>query len=236
MMPAIDAERIDGVIEHRRRAEPDAHHVDAAGREPVDQRRLELGRAQPAVAADGDAAAAGIAQHDAAKLRPIARGVGRRAASRRRCRGCRIRAGWSGRSGGPATRRQRIGHLVSVGQQYSARMARTASRMSGRASAKAMLAWRKPTLSPQSKRRALEAQAHERPAVAADQPRQRVGELDLAAGAALRAREMVEDFGLQDVAADDAERRGRVAGIGLLDHALHLHEAAVIVGSTSRMP
>src|SRR6185437_5851853 len=50
----------------------------------------------------------------------------------------------------------------------------------------------------------VEAETVER-LVAADQLLQRVGELDLVAGAAADAREMIEHLGLQDVAADDAE-------------------------------
>src|SRR5260221_515931 len=58
---------------------------------------------------------------------------------------------------------------------------------------------------------------------------ERVGELDLVAGAAADAREVVEHLGLQDVAADDAEVGRRLGGLRLLDDAAHLYEAAVIL-------
>ena len=48
-----------GEIEHRRRPEPDPHHIDAAFGQAADQRRLQLRRAGAAVAADRDRAAAG---------------------------------------------------------------------------------------------------------------------------------------------------------------------------------
>ena len=70
--PAIDRERRRREIEHRRRPEADAHHVDAGARQALDQRRLELGRGQPPVTADRDALAAGLGQHRG-KARPMAR-------------------------------------------------------------------------------------------------------------------------------------------------------------------
>src|SRR6185312_4431429 len=61
----IGLELVHGEIEHRRRAEPDAQHLEAAGAEPADQRLLERRRAQPTVIADGDAAAALLAKNGA---------------------------------------------------------------------------------------------------------------------------------------------------------------------------
>src|SRR5690348_13590148 len=74
-----------------------------------------------------------------------------------------------------------------------------------------------------------EAQAEERP-LAVDQLDEPVGQLDLAAGAAADPLEMAEDLGMQDVAADDAERRGRGLRLRLLDEAADGGEPAVIGG------
>src|SRR6185312_12781179 len=74
----------------------------------------------------------------------------------------------------------------------------------------------------------VEAQAVEW-LVAAHELRQRIGELDLVAGAAADTGEMLEHLGLQDIAADDAQIRGRLGGRRLLHHAAHLDETAVIL-------
>src|SRR6185312_7160289 len=55
---AIDRQRVDGKIEHRRGPKADADDIDAALGEAGDQRADELGRAQAAVAADRHALAA----------------------------------------------------------------------------------------------------------------------------------------------------------------------------------
>ncbi len=60
----------------------------------------------------------------------------------------------------------------------------------------------------------------------ADQLGHGVGELDLAAGAALRFVEDLHHFRLEDVAADDAERRRRLLWLRLFDEPLHLGESA----------
>ena len=52
-------------IEHRRRPEADAGDLDAGGGQPFHQRRLEAGRAQPAVAADRRAPPAAPRQNGA---------------------------------------------------------------------------------------------------------------------------------------------------------------------------
>src|SRR5690606_40988888 len=57
-----------------------------------------------------------------------------------------------------------------------------------------------------------------------------VGQLNLAARAALLRLQQVEDFRLQDIAARDRHGRGRRALGGLFDHALHAVAAAVVGG------
>ena len=47
----VEAQMVHGEIEHRRRPEADAGHVDAGGGKPFHQRRLQAGRTQPAVTA-----------------------------------------------------------------------------------------------------------------------------------------------------------------------------------------
>ena len=63
---AVDLQRRLGVIEHRRRPQADPHHVDAALRQALDQRRFELDRGDATVAAHRHAGAAGAA-HDRAE-------------------------------------------------------------------------------------------------------------------------------------------------------------------------
>src|SRR5579883_1981248 len=63
----------------------------------------------------------------------------------------------------------------------------------------------------------------------ADHMRERVGELDLAARALLAAVEMLHDGGLQEIAPDDREGRGRLLRHRLLDKAAHLDELAAVV-------
>src|SRR5471032_1561388 len=65
-------------------------------------------------------------------------------------------------------------------------------------------------------------------AIAANQLDQPIGQLDLAAGAPLDAPEMAKYLRLQDVAADNAERRGRLCRRRLLDQAAYGGEAPVI--------
>ena len=61
---------------------------------------------------------------------------------------------------------------------------------------------------------------------AAAQGAEAVGELDLAAGIGRGILKDREDVGRQDVAADDGEVGGGVAGIGLLDQILDLVDVA----------
>src|SRR4026207_1661651 len=61
-----------------------------------------------------------------------------------------------------------------------------------------------------------------------------IGELDLAAGAALGLLELVEDLGGQDVAADDREARWGVLLRRLLDDPAHAPEAAAVEGGGGR--
>jgi len=61
----VEAQMVHGEIEHRRRPEADARHVDAGGGKPFHQRRLEAGRAQPAVTAHRRAPPAAPRQHGA---------------------------------------------------------------------------------------------------------------------------------------------------------------------------
>ena len=68
---AVDVELGLGIIEHRRRPEPDPDDVGAARGQASDQRRLEPRRAFPPVAADRDAGAA-AAPHQGAEARPTA--------------------------------------------------------------------------------------------------------------------------------------------------------------------
>src|SRR6185437_4092653 len=74
---------------------------------------------------------------------------------------------------------------------------------------------------------AVEAQPVKR-LVAADQLGKRVGKLDLIAGATADPREMVEHFGLQNVAADDAEIGGRPGRFGLFNHPPDADQLAVV--------
>ena len=59
----VDAQRLFGVIQHRRRPESDANNADAGRRKPLDQGRLQVGRREPAVITDGGAFAAPVAQN-----------------------------------------------------------------------------------------------------------------------------------------------------------------------------
>src|SRR5215469_9272316 len=73
----------------------------------------------------------------------------------------------------------------------------------------------------------VEAQAEEG-ALCRNEPRERVGELDLVSGAALEPREMVEHARLQDISAHDAKGRGRVFRRRLFDDTLDLHETPIV--------
>src|SRR6185437_306735 len=146
--PGIDLQREGGEIEHRRRPQPDAHDIAAAFRQTANERRFQLGRAQPSVKPDGDTPQALLDENaregtadgvrvgcgervaDDAPYVVFAQDGGVEAVTARLCRHMR--------------------HPCS--QRYSARILRSSGAMSSRASAKAMLACRKPTLSPQSKR------------------------------------------------------------------------------------
>src|SRR5260221_4217892 len=75
-----------------------------------------------------------------------------------------------------------------------------------------------------------EAQTVER-TIAAEQPDQPVGELDLAAGAAADPLEMLENLRLQDIAPDDAESRRRLLRRRLFDETTHRGEASIIGGN-----
>ena len=61
----VEAQLVHGEIEHRRRPETDAGHIDAGRGKPPHQRRLEAGRAQPAVMAHRCAPPSGPRQHGA---------------------------------------------------------------------------------------------------------------------------------------------------------------------------
>ena len=96
--------------------------------------------------------------------------------------------------------------------------------MSLRASAKATLAWMKPSFEPQSKVRPLIGVGVEGLAFA--EPPHGVGQLDLVAGAALLGAEELEHLGLQDIAAIDVVVRGRRGRRRLFDHLGHRETAA----------
>ena len=187
-------------------------------RQALDQRRFEFGRGQPAVIADRDAPAAGLGQHARRRLgrwrahRP-------RTASRRRRRGCRIRAGWSDRNGG----RHRHG-----------------SRSAGRSCR--MLAERGAELG------MLQPEARHWPRDSRPCRRNRsAGPRSAAHGTAGRRRSARSSPSvswislpapgldsarcsntsrLEDIAADDRQGRRRLRRLGLLDHALAPHQAS----------
>src|SRR6185369_7367552 len=63
---AVEAERTHREIQHRRRTEPDAQHLETAGHEAFDDRGFHFRRRQPAVIADSHALAA-VANHRGAE-------------------------------------------------------------------------------------------------------------------------------------------------------------------------
>ena len=177
---AIDAERIDGVIEHRRRPEADPHHVDAACHRA---RRPAPPRARANSAGRRGRPRRGVppaARRCAAKLRPIARGVGLEqrfaddAADVVFAQDRRVEAVARSRS------RESALHCSNIRREWRAR-----PRHVGPGEREGDVGLRETRPCRRNRSAGLEAQTHERPAAAADQLRQRVGELDLAAGAAL---------------------------------------------------
>ena len=226
--PAIDPERVDREIEHRRRSEPDAHDVDAGcrrARRPAPPRapaRKAARRGRPPRTARprSQARTRSCARSRARRRRPSVSPTTPRMSYSRRMVGSNR---WQ------AAAPSRV-IMESIAQQYSARMRRTSSAISGRASAKAMLACRNPTLSPQSKRVPSKRKPMKgrrfRPIICASAS---VSWISPPAPRVVRL-EMLEHVGLEDIAADDAEGRGRGGRLGLLDHALHLDQVAVILG------
>src|SRR5207237_8365713 len=77
---------------------------------------------------------------------------------------------------------------------------------------------------------AVEAPAgepHGKHAFLGEQSRNRIGELDLAAGAGCDGSEELEDARREHVAADDREVRGRFRGLWLLDDAVDARAVAL---------
>ncbi len=96
--PRVGAEMVDGEIEHRRRAEPDAErHRTPPRRCP--RRRLSRSRARRRARRDRRRRACRPSPPPSSRRRGRSRTRRRRPASCRRCRGCRTRAGSWGRAG-----------------------------------------------------------------------------------------------------------------------------------------
>ncbi len=215
-----------GEIEHRRRPAADAHDVDAAHRQARRPARLRV-RARSA-ARHSRPRRAGRPPRQASREDP-AEGlrVGGEERRRRRCRECRIRAGSSDRTDAASPRmvsdrfcRMRRNSAPSVGLGEP-------ERDIGLEIAELVAAIEAPCRRSAARERAAPA------AISAASPS--VSWISLPAPGFDRG-EMLEDLGLEDVAADDRQRRRRRCRVGLLDDALGAHQVARRSSTTSSMP